>query len=530
MPERNSYHLETMKYTSLLLMALAIASIAQSQCDCPPIGDRPVVNVASGGSGTTTWTCANTYVLEGYVFVQAGQVLTIEAGTVIKGAAGSGVDAAALIVSRDGQIYAEGNAECPIIMTYEADPLDGSISYDTRGQWGGLIVLGNATTNFGGVAQVEGIPADNDQASYGGDNDADNSGVLRYVSVRHGGAELGAANEINGITFAAVGSATIVENVEVVSNLDDGIEFFGGAVSVKNAVVAFCGDDSFDWDQGYHGQMNENWLAIQDQPGGIGDRGAELDGDDSDDGNVSPDELPLATPTVVGWTIVGVGGGQGMLFRNGSGGHVSNGVIANVAEGIEIEDKETPMDAFDHWVNGDLTLSNITVLGDDALDYDGDEVEDGDAQLDAYAADNGVVVNNNLEVDYLFAFNSGGTTATDTLNLECGSGSGHAWALGWTFCDAINLFGGAGTVNSVGDVSTVSLTVWPNPAASANVRVSGLTAGAQLEVRDVLGHVVWRGKATGETAVLPVAGLSSGTYLLNYNEAGIIGRQRFIIQ
>lgn len=530
MPERNSHQLEPMKYTSLLLMSLAIASVAQSQCDCPPIGDRPVVNVASGGSGTATWTCANTYVLDGYVFVQAGQALTIEAGTVIKGAAGTGVDAAALIVSRNGQIFAEGNVECPIIMTYEADPLDGSVSYDTRGQWGGLIVLGNATTNFGGVAQVEGIPADNDQASYGGDNDADNSGVLRYVSVRHGGAELGAANEINGITFAAVGSATVVENVEVVSNLDDGIEFFGGSVSVKNAVVAFCGDDSFDWDQGYHGQMNENWLAIQDQPGGIGDRGGELDGDDSDDGNVSPDELPLATPTVVGWTIVGVGGGQGMLFRNGSGGHVSNGVIANVAEGIEIEDKETPMDAFDHWVNGDLTLSNITVLGDDALDYDGDEVEDGDAQLDAYAADNGVVVNNNLDVDYLFAFDASGSTATDTLNLECGSGSGHAWALGWTFCDAINLFGGAGTVNSVGDVSTVSLTVWPNPAASANVHVSGLTAGAQLEVRDVLGHVVWRGKAPGETAVLPVAGLSSGTYLLNYSEAGIIGRQRFIIQ
>ncbi|MCH1581920.1 MAG: hypothetical protein L7S63_02270, partial [Flavobacteriales bacterium] len=203
-----------MKYTSLLLLSLAIASVAQSQCDCPPIGDRPVVNVASGGSGTATWTCANTYVLEGYVFVQAGQALTIEAGTVIKGAAGTGVDAAALIVSRNGQIFAEGNVECPIIMTYEGDPLDGSISYDTRGQWGGLIVLGNATTNFGGVAQVEGIPADNDQAAYGGDNDADNSGVLRYVSVRHGGAELGAANEINGITFAAVGSATVVENVE----------------------------------------------------------------------------------------------------------------------------------------------------------------------------------------------------------------------------------------------------------------------------------------------------------------------------
>ena len=440
-----------MKYISTLFSFLVLTSVAQSQCDCPPIGDRPIVNVASGGSGTTTWTCANTYVLDGYVFVQAGQALTIEAGTVVKGAAGSGVDAAALIVSRDGQILAEGTADCPIVMTYEGDPLDGSISYDTRGQWGGLIVLGNATTNFGGVAQVEGIPSDNDQASYGGDDDADNSGVLRFVSVRHGGAELGAANEINGITFAGVGSGTIVENVEVVSNLDDGIEFFGGSVSVKNAVVAFCGDDSFDWDQGYHGQLNENWLAIQDQPGAIGDRGGELDGDDSDDGNVSSDEMPFSTPTVVGWTIVGVGGGQGLLFRNGSGGHVSNAVIANVAEGIEIEDKETPMDAFDHWVNGDLTLGNITVLGDDALDYDGTEVEDGDAQLDAYAADNGIAVDNSLEVDYTFGFNASGTSATDTLDLECGLGSGHAWALGWTFCDAINLFGGQSGVSTVAE-------------------------------------------------------------------------------
>ena len=219
--------------------------------------------IAAGGTGTTNWTCDNTYVIDGYVFVQDGQVLTIDAGTVVKGAAGSGADAAALIVSRGGQIIADGTADCPIIMTYEADPLDGSVSYDTRGQWGGLIVLGNATTNFGGVAQVEGIPADNDQASYGGDDDTDNSGVLRYVSVRHGGAELGAANEINGITFAAVGSGTTVENVEVVSNLDDGIEFFGGAVSVTNAIVAFCGDDSFDWDQGYHGDANANWLAIK---------------------------------------------------------------------------------------------------------------------------------------------------------------------------------------------------------------------------------------------------------------------------
>lgn len=512
------------------LFALLAAGSSLAQCDCPPLNSRPVVTVSSGGTGTTSWTCDNTYVLDGYVFVQAGQVLTIEAGTVVKGAAGSGVDAAALIVSRNGQILADGTSDCPIIMTYEADPLDGSVAYDTRGQWGGLIVLGNATTNFGGPAQVEGIPSDNDQATYGGDDDADNSGVIRYVSVRHGGAELGAANEINGITLAGVGSGTVVENVEVVSNQDDGIEFFGGAVSVKNAVVAFCGDDSFDWDQGYHGQANENWLAIQDQPGQVGDRGGELDGDDSDDGNISPDEMPFAIPTVSGWTIVGVGGGQGLLMRNGSGGHISNGVIANVAEGIEIEDKETPEDAFDRWVAGDLTLMDITVIGDDAIDYDGSEVADGDEQLDAYAADNNVVVNNDLAVDYLFAFDASGTSASDTLNLECGSGSGHLWALGWTFCDAVNLFGGQGTSSVGASIVGTPVALWPNPVLEGGLRIGGLPIGANLSVYSMTGAVIWKGRVSSAIETVDTAGLMPGTYLLSWGVDGVFGRQRFIVQ
>ncbi|MGB0509511.1 MAG: hypothetical protein ACPGGB_01210 [Flavobacteriales bacterium] len=395
----------------------------------------------SGSTGSTTWTANNTYILNGYVFVSAGQVLTIEAGTVIKGAAGSGADASALIVAKGGQIFANGTEAAPIVFTYEADPLDGSVAYDTRGQWGGVIILGDASTNFGGPAQIEGIPADNNQAIYGGSNDADNSGVMTYCSIRHGGTELGAANEINGLTLGGVGSATVLDHIEVVSNLDDGIEFFGGTVSITNALVAFCGDDSFDWDQGYRGQNNTNWLAIQDVPNAVGDRGGELDGDDSDDGNVSADEMPFSTPTVNGWTVVGVGGNQGLLFRNGSGGNVINGLLTNVSEGIEIEDKETPEDAFDRWVAGDLTLSNIKVMGTtDALDYDGSEVADGDAQLDAYAAANGVVVDNSLSIDYTFAFDAAGQQATDKLYIEGGQGSGSDWTQGWSFVDERGLF------------------------------------------------------------------------------------------
>ncbi len=432
-----------MKHLFLAGAALLASVASWAQCDCPPLADRPEVAIsdAGQGTGTTTWTCDNTYILDGYVFVNSGQTLTIEPGTVIKGATGAGADASAFIVANGGQVMAEALAECPIIFTYAADPLDGSVSYDTRGQWGGVIMLGDASTNFGGVAQIEGIPADNDRASYGGSNDGHSAGIMRYVSIRHGGTQLAAANEINGLTLGGVGSGTTLDHIEVVSNLDDGIEFFGGTVSVTNAVVAFAGDDSFDWDQGYRGQNNSNWLVIQDQPNGIGDRGGELDGDDSDDGNVSADEMPFSTPTVTGWTIVGVGGKQGLLFRNGSGGHVSNALLANVSEGIEIEDKETPEDAFDRFIAGDLTLSNIKVVGSDsAIDYDGSEVADGDAQLDAYADANGIVLDAGSDVDYTFAFDAAGQMAADKLFLDGGTGSGHSFATGWTFVDERGLF------------------------------------------------------------------------------------------
>jgi hypothetical protein len=307
-----------MKHLFMVVLALAATVVAQAQCDCPPLADRTEVIVADDGSGvgTSTWTCNNTYLLDGYVFVNNGQALTIEAGTVVKGMAGQGADAAALIVARGGQLFAEGTADCGITFTFEADNLDGATPYDTRGQWGGLIVLGDAPTNLPtGEGQIEGVPADNDRAKYGGSNAADNSGVITYVSIRHGGTQLGAANEINGLTLGGVGNGTTIHHVEVISNDDDGIEFFGGTVEVNNAAVAFCGDDAFDYDQGFSGGGTK-WLVIQDQ--GVGDRGGEFDGDDSPD--VTADGMPFAIPTISQATFIGNGiasGKIGMLLRAG---------------------------------------------------------------------------------------------------------------------------------------------------------------------------------------------------------------------
>lgn len=406
------------RFATILTIALAGSIQLQAQsCDCPPLADRPMVVISDDGTGTgtTTWSCDNTYLLDGFVFVNDGQLLTIEAGTVVKGMNGSGADAAALIVARGAQIEAEGTADCPIVFTHEADPLDGSVPYNLRGQWGGLLILGDAPINLAlSEGQVEGIPSDNDRSAYGGENAEDNSGVLRYVSIRHGGTTLAAANEINGLTLAGVGSGTTIDHIEITANDDDGVEFFGGTVQANYIAVAFAADDSFDWDQGFSGG-GHHWFAINEP--GVGDRGGELDGDDSPD--VTPDGMPFAIPTVSNITLMGQGSAankQGLLFRAGSGGHLSEVLIVGFGEGIELEDLQAPTDAFDQWVVGNLTLSNIGMDDvNEVIDYDGVMDPGGDAGVDEYAANNNVGMLD-TGIDNTWSANASGTEFVDGFN------------------------------------------------------------------------------------------------------------------
>ncbi|MDP5139240.1 MAG: hypothetical protein NWP83_02075, partial [Spirosomaceae bacterium] len=145
-----------------------------------------------------------------------------------------------------------------------------------QGRWGGLIILGKApiSVEVGAEAQIEGIPADESYGRYGGTEAADNSGVLEYVSIRHGGITIGANNEINGLTLGGVGSGTVINNVEVANTADDGIEFFGGTVNVTNALVWSQGDDGYDVDQAYAGTVT-NFIYIA---GNNSDHGLEIDG------------------------------------------------------------------------------------------------------------------------------------------------------------------------------------------------------------------------------------------------------------
>ena len=312
-----------------------------------------IVSDDGSGTGTTTWTANNTYILDGMVFVNSGDELTIEPGTIIKGMPGSGAEASALVVARGGKINAVGTQENPIIFTFEQDALDGSTPYNTKGQWGGVIILGNAQLNSSpGETQIEGIPDTESRGLYGGNDDLDNSGTMTYVSIRHGGTDIGAGNEINGLTLGGVGSQTTLEYIEVIANADDGVEFFGGTASIKYVLTAFCGDDSFDYDEGWRG-YGQFWCTVQEE--GDGDRGGEHDG-----GTDPEDGLPYAHPIISNATYIGQGtsaGKRAITLRDNAGGEYHKSIFFNWGKGIDIENLASGEDCYQRFINDEIKFS-----------------------------------------------------------------------------------------------------------------------------------------------------------------------------
>lgn len=306
-----------------------------------------------GGTGSVTWHNDKEYLLNGFVFVNDGQTLTIEAGTVIRARTGQGSLASALIVARGGTIIAEGNKLEPIIFTVEGDDLQGSVPVEARGLWGGMIILGSATVNTeSGEGIIEGIPISEPRGIYGGNNDDDNSGILRYVSIRHGGTNIGENNEINGFTLGGVGRQTIIDHVEVISNADDGVEFFGGTVNCSNLVVSFCGDDAFDIDLGYHGK-GQFWLGINN---GDSDKALEMSG-----GLQPIPSLRNNLPVIYNVTLVGNPDTKAaplIDISSHAGGFIMNSIFLEAEQGIGLYYTEKPGDSYSLFQSGRLALYN----------------------------------------------------------------------------------------------------------------------------------------------------------------------------
>jgi hypothetical protein len=282
-----------------------------------------VVNVTGAITENTTWTNDNIYKLNQKVVVDAGTTLTIEAGTIIQGTPGTGSLASALIIARGSKINAVGTPSQPIIFTSSTDNIEigetagTNLDENDRGLWGGLIILGNAPCSFSGdivEAQIEGIPADDTFGLYGGTDPEDNSGVVSYISIRHGGALIGEGNEINGLTLGGVGNGTIINNIEVVANVDDGIEFFGGTVNASNLLVWAQGDDALDIDQAYSGTI-DNALVIL---GDFSDHAFEIDGPEGS----ATGSFTLQNATIIGNTTTE--NGEYADYRSGATGTTNN--------------------------------------------------------------------------------------------------------------------------------------------------------------------------------------------------------------
>ncbi len=257
-----------------------------------------------------------------------GTVLTVAAGARLAFTQSSDY----LLVNRGSQIIADGSSTAPIVFSSFTDLVSGTVDPEAVAQWGGMVINGNGRTNKCTQAQADAddchIVSEGQPSNFGGNNNAESSGILRYVQVKHTGFEVVDGDELNGITFNGVGSGTIVENVQAYATSDDGLEFFGGAVNVKNFVGLYVNDDSLDYADGYvgtitnaliiHGQNSGNRCIEADNQGSSGDWDAE----------------PRVTPTVNNMTcIISAqdgsirGDSEGPLLRRGAATVLNNSII-----------------------------------------------------------------------------------------------------------------------------------------------------------------------------------------------------------
>ncbi|HKY32599.1 MAG TPA: hypothetical protein VJV23_08700 [Candidatus Polarisedimenticolia bacterium] len=313
------------------------------------------VMVSADITASETWTSNNEYVLTQVVYVSNGATLTIEPGTVVRGEPESSPganDPGTLVVARGSKIRALGTAAQPIVFTdlfddnvrgnpgtFPYDTLDGALSLTA--QWGGVILLGRgyvANNTLSGPlssreVQIEGLTPAGGLGFYGnGGDDDDDSGTMTYVSIRYGGFNLSANNEINGLTLGGVGRQTDLDFIEVFQNKDDAFEFFGGTVSAKHLIAAVGGDDGIDYDEGWRGKLQFVFL-MQGTPGADkSDKGGEHDGGNNPDGS-----LPLTIPTFYNVTYLGLGQksytdkarNTALHFRDNAGGRYYNSFFAD---------------------------------------------------------------------------------------------------------------------------------------------------------------------------------------------------------
>ena len=311
-------------------MAL-IAGVSLFATSCSSDED-PVNNPGDGGEDTyvldsditenVTLETGKTYTLNGGVHVKSGATLTIQPGVTIVAQHDETVDY--ILIEQGAKIDAQGTAAQPIVMTSEKKE---------AGAWRGLHICGYAHTNNGsGKSEIGNAP-------YGGNNDADNSGTLKYIRLEYTGYAFDEEHEANGVSFYGVGNGTTVEHLQAYQGSDDGFEFFGGSVNVKYMVVTSCSDDSFDWTEGWNGKA-QFLVAYQEGESSLGYAcDCLMECDNNGTNNAA---TPVAHPTIANATLIGNGGdAQGVRLRAGTQVELYNTIITGKGKPLTVETNET---------------------------------------------------------------------------------------------------------------------------------------------------------------------------------------------
>jgi hypothetical protein len=240
--------------------------------------------IQSNVTVNTTWVKTKRYLLKGNVYVVSGAILTIEPGTVIFG---DKLTKGSLVVSRGATINAVGTESEPIVFTSSSQA--GVRNY---GDWGGVVILGNATNNQSSNQIIEGISAaSGDNGKYGGDADTESSGIFKYVRIEFAGIAFSPDNELNGLTLGSVGSGTIIDHIQISYSGDDSYEWFGGAVNGKYLIAYRGWDDDFDTDFGFSGNVQ---YGVSYRDPNIADKSGS-NGFESDNNGSGTGILPLTS-------------------------------------------------------------------------------------------------------------------------------------------------------------------------------------------------------------------------------------------
>ena len=349
--------MEKIKF-GLLTFAMMVSTAAFVSCsddEDTAQGTQPTTADLQGEYTSDLVLEANqSYTLSGGVHIKSGARLVIPEGVTITAVDDDTPDY--ILIEQGARIEANGTATNPIVMTSQLKE---------AGAWGGIHICGRAHTNAeGGIGRSE-----IGNATYGGNDDNDNSGTLRYVRLEYTGFALDEEHEANGISFYGVGNGTTVEYCQAYKGSDDGFEFFGGSVNVRNMVATSCSDDSFDWTEGWNGKA-QFLVAYQENESTLGyDCDCLMECDNNGDNNQA---TPVAHPVIANVTLIGNDGdAQGVRLREGTEVELYNAIITGKALPLTVESAGTEnalangTSVLEYVALGDVLNSNENIYTND---------------------------------------------------------------------------------------------------------------------------------------------------------------------